>query len=474
MKHPVYLVAGEVEFSIHPPDSEAIGRMADAGYEKVSCSPSALASERQLITAAREDATAMLATLVPESDEEADRLTLWKSQVPEFTIGDAVNYRVYEELSVPALSYKQSTVDMTRSQIEAVSPGEVEFRFGPGVFQEGYYDNRTISEIRLSPRSDKLYPARRKLLRDLVGTVAAQHGLAAYVGTEHINMSPYNDELSYLPDPRQDIEPYVAVAAGLRRVLHEGILYDITSDPPMPVNLGVSPWRGMTDVRMMPGRFEFRGFCYQTEDPEFLWGTHPLKALRFMRAGMEYGLLHATDDDKRYIERLTTLATQPDTDYDRVEDLSVQRLVGAMCLDKDGSITVAPIAMDATMARALERITDIQGLPYRDKEFADFIATMRLRGSHVQIEDERMWAFRKALRGSRLWLEINKQKVNDRLRRIAVEPVSAIAWRGDVQGADEVLANVAKATALQRVAPEQYASLSMAAAQKMGKLVSVS
>ena len=204
------LVAGEVEFLILPPQSRSIQEMASEGHEIVSRIPEPTASERQLIGGAREDASAMLNTLVPTSDEEADRLALWRSQVSEFTIGDAANFRVYEKLSEPTLSYKQPTVGMTRSQTEAVSPGEVEFRFGPGILQEGYYDKPGVSELRLSPRSDTLYPARRKMLREVVGAVAAQHGLVVVAGTEHINMSAYNGEQPYLGDPRENIEPYVA------------------------------------------------------------------------------------------------------------------------------------------------------------------------------------------------------------------------------------------------------------------------
>lgn len=463
------LVASETEFSLLPPESRSIQAMDSEGFEKVSCSPAPTASERQLIQDAREDAKDMLATLVPTSDEEADRLALWKSQVPDFTISDAANFRVYERLSVPTLSYKQSTVGMTRSQTEAVSPGEVEFRFGPGILQEGYYDEPDVSELRLNPRSYALYPARRKMLRRVVGNVAAQHRMVAYAGTEHLSMSAYNGERPYLGDPREDIEPYVAVAGGLRRVMHEGVLYDPDRNPAMPKHLEISPWRDTTDVRMMPARFEFRGFCYQPEKPETLFGINPLRALKFMKAGMEYGLLHATDADKQPIQRITTLATRPDAGYNRSDDLSVQRFVGAMRLHEDGSVVMAHYLDN--IGGALERLSGQPGL-YPDRKVLDnLIATMHVKDGHVQVQDDRLSNFRLKLPGvaGLGWLRLNAHDMNARLRRVAVEPVPGVAWIGDVQGPDDVLANIAQATALRQVAPEQFSRLARAAAQNPGK-----
>lgn len=120
-----------------------------------------LRQRQELIPQARQLAYEQVDALQPSDAIEAERKQAWLSQIDELTLEELVTFTVYSALARPTLDYK------TRRVAELIGASDsdehtVEYRFGNGKLQDGYYD--IIPEVRTLPTTPTIAIRRRHRL----------------------------------------------------------------------------------------------------------------------------------------------------------------------------------------------------------------------------------------------------------------------------------------------------------------------
>ncbi len=147
-------------------------------------------NRRQLHTQVREDARDTVAALQPSNDEERERQKEWLDQVDDFETGDLINYLIYDGLSKASLRKGDPDTSNYYAALAASAANPLEFRFGKGIFQSGYYDNPGTSEVRIAPTSPVEALRRRSLLIAKVTSLCMKYGVDAQLYERpHINFS---------------------------------------------------------------------------------------------------------------------------------------------------------------------------------------------------------------------------------------------------------------------------------------------
>lgn len=414
-----FLAGGEVEgLFIDPTDTELMDRAR--GVKSYIPLNETDAVPTDSLDAVRADATAMLDTLVPTSDIEADRLKQWKSQVPHFTPGDAVNFRIYEQgFADPTLGFKPSTVGMSYSELAMAHPGLLEFRFGKDEYQEGYYDNPHVSEIRIAPCPPVEYSKRRTWLLQAMGQTASTFGLRAFAAKEDVSVSAFDGETPLFGDPRTDIQPYQAAVLGMKRRYSADYLAYVRY-PNEETFLNVSPWR-QSRIRMVPGRFEHRRALFTDN------------TLNLLLDGMRHGFTEADEEDIASVPVRQVLATTPAEGFERGRDLDLMRAVGRMVLN----------ANNTWVPESGMWSTDFLNTVFAEQDIRDYGSTIVhhmgqnnlfvVKDGHLQMDLNVTPAVEAAL--PHFALEYYQQRnldyaaAQERLRRVHVEPVPAVIWR---------------------------------------------
>jgi hypothetical protein len=444
MDSPEFVIGGEFEFGLGVTD------MARRGFERLNDEVASVNTAR-LVAEVQEEARTMMAGLKPTNDEQAERLNSWKGQISNFTPVDAVNFRIYAGESTPTLTDKEPTVGMPKRELLDLHGNKpIEFRFGHGGFQEGYYDNDDVSEARLAPVAANEYQQRRDSLVQRIGYTAAAHGFSAYLGTEHINVSAFRGEEPVLGDPARDIAPYQAAAAGLVRVLGDGILYNPQSDN-IPDSMKIGFFR-TSNVRVVPGRLELRTNQIPALRERNTSITHldSQTGQRFMVSGMRYGLMHAIPEDISRVDTLSVTAAAPAADYDRVQDLSLQRLLGGLKIDNQLRLSLIETAGRSAFNRLAGGRVEEAVLP---EDIETFVAGLEFSNDgHVKITEKGFADFIQEFRGEHVtgspWDSVTVETINERLRSIAVTPSKTVHWNGTVSPrADGGLFNLERAAA---------------------------
>lgn len=153
------------------------------------------AEERINYDQLRIEAYNTISSLEPQNREEYDKQQRWLANIETFTPTDFINFRLYQEFSTPTLGPAAPQKGATYEQLCAEnepSTSWLEFRFGNGTLQEGYYDNKNVVEYRLSPCPPDELARREKIITDRFVAIAAEHNTAVFEGGSHLNVSLYS------------------------------------------------------------------------------------------------------------------------------------------------------------------------------------------------------------------------------------------------------------------------------------------
>lgn len=149
----------------------------------------------------RDEAFATVDALQPTNRAEAEKKQRWLRNIDTFTKVDFVNFLLYQEFSTPTLADAAPPKGASYDSLVAASEHHeqwLEFRFGNGILQDGYYDNPGMVELRLAPCPPDELVAREKVIKERLIAIAAEHNIVCGDGNTHINVSMYQDQAGEL------------------------------------------------------------------------------------------------------------------------------------------------------------------------------------------------------------------------------------------------------------------------------------
>lgn len=322
-----FAVALEFEYILPPSNSaEAQYWQRQPGVDKVQATHT---YRRSANNALLNQAHQLLNRLEPQDDQEAARLSHWRQRLSDFHADDLAHFVIYQALSSPTLTQQMPTVGLPYAEVigsyNAHYP--IAFRFGPDPYQQGYYDNPGIGEIRTHPMPDAdLYRQKVHIINTL-GSVAQAFGCTAFIVSSHLHTSAFKEDgQPCLPSPDKDIIPYQQVAAGLEQVFSEA--YEPTKSKHRQF-IGITPYRGSL-IRMIPGRFEHRSSKLLAS------------SLQHMRQGFRRGLTEISRAQASTITTCKLLKLERQVSFNKtlLPDLYLYRLLEHGHLDDQGTIRI--------------------------------------------------------------------------------------------------------------------------------------
>lgn len=138
------------------------------------------------LEASRADMATELSLLVPKDAKQAERKATWLKQIPDLTPEELVNYQIYRRLSVATLD--PPTPDMYLCADDSPET-TLEFIFGNGLYQTGYYDNPGMFEMRTQAAKPTIAVERVKRALTVAEDIATYFGFSLHYMGDHTNMS---------------------------------------------------------------------------------------------------------------------------------------------------------------------------------------------------------------------------------------------------------------------------------------------
>lgn len=190
-----------------------------------------LSHEEQLtkIRSVKEEALQMIGALQPQNIDEQLLQQEWQGQVENFNYSDALNFLLYKEFSKPTLGNTTVPQDASPDQLQAYGAEQdwLEFRFGTGMLQTGYYDNPGTSELRFTPCTPTELVRREQIITERMVQLATEFGVVVAIGGRHINLSAYREDAggqwqSVLGTAESSTASTLAAAAGITQAIEEG------------------------------------------------------------------------------------------------------------------------------------------------------------------------------------------------------------------------------------------------------------
>ena len=348
---PIYFLAGkELEFFVSPnpqmveelqqpivhddiaPLVKQHSLLLPNPYQQQLC---AEAREARL-AALRQEAKDYISQLEPADTAQAARQAKWLAEIDGYTISDIVNFQLYREFSVPTLGPTQ--VPKGASYAQMIEYGEqrgwLEFRFGKGSLQSGFYDDANesigISETRFTPCEPTELLEREAIVTARLTELATELGAFVSAPNTHINLSAYQYDAatrSHQPvigrDEAREGKTMDAVT-GLGAAIEDGVWFTgETADAKDLFNESCDFWQIDTNrntVRIQDDYLELR--------EQNMAGTTG-RALTWMMAGVTYGLQHGRNKlaQEGYTRAgfATGIVIRRSPSYDKHVDLALQR-----------------------------------------------------------------------------------------------------------------------------------------------------
>lgn len=404
---PVHWLMGiEIDFDIHRKSS---------AYEQLAT-----------LEASRESMFAELSLLVPKNEEQAERKAKWLQQIPELTPKELINYQIYRRLSVPTLDSPNTSMYLGADDSPETT---LEFVFGNGEYQTGYYDNPGCFEMRTQAAKPSIANERKKRAVAVGRAVAEQFGtIFAYKG-DHSNFSLWTPgengmRTIHSLDSQEGQEIARRGVAGMLYALRDSLSVILPvsyySMPPEKVStLAADPERDGT-FRVVPDRFEQRLPVGEH--------NHEINALGLM-SGCAHGINNeAIDTSFTTVTKGTLLTAGPG--YDKVRDLYLLRALQQSLLD-DGSF-VFPGVSWTNEHRAEGMVSSIIGTEAYVRGNASYIIKTLLgtialtpEGS-LEVDED---TFNKTAQNLSYYYSTSgtpRDTITERLSRIKVLPESAI------------------------------------------------
>jgi hypothetical protein len=395
--------------------------------------PTQLAPDQQeAFDAIRNNIALNLSQLIPMNTEQARRKAAWLEQVPQLDSSELVNYEIYRRLSVPTLE-PYSVEDYF--QADDSPETTLEFVFGQGLYQTGYYDNPLVFEMRTQAAKPSIAIERKNRAVATGREVAASlGGVFDYVG-DQTNFSVWvpGDEglrpIHSLED-RRGQEVARKAAAGIMYAVRDS---DAVFRPPGVSGQAwdksrifrVSPERDGT-LRIVPDRFEQRGSAEEGD-----YGLHSL----VLMSGFAYGV-----NDKDIDTSLATKHVEPlltaGPGYQKERDLYLLRAL-QKSMRSDGRFSFPP-GQGLNDGRGIGMLSSLLGIEVDTKhdptwmieslvEHVSLTPDGNLKVDEVGFERSR----RNVLRNVQTVGDMPDEAFVDRLRRIRVIPL-ALTVRGEL------------------------------------------
>lgn len=277
--------------------------------------------------------------------EEESRRAKWLAEVPNFGIKEVINFLIYEEFSKPTLSDVTPPGDDALQSLDDYSEarGWLEFRFGTGTLQTGYYDNEGMSEVRMAPCLPSEAIRRKEMIDKRIAEIASQFGVLVQSTSnhEHVNLSVYKQDPdgTYTPIIGQDAERREAtldITSGIAEGFQDGVWlnqkdmkwgYKFNSKHGGE-SLRFGPSR--KSVRVINGRLELRSTFAQAD-----------QALNWLVAGAISGIQHGhrqlTQEGYQTLVVNTIYRVHRADGFDKHTHLEIQRAFeNSEMVDDDG------------------------------------------------------------------------------------------------------------------------------------------
>lgn len=388
-------------------------------------------AQRTLETS-RVSIASQLSLLTPKDEEQAERKAHWLEQIPELTPGELVNYQIYRRLSVATLDLPE-----TKMYFEADDSPEttLEFVFGNGLYQTGYYNNSGIFEMRTQAARPTIAAEWRKRALRVGRRVAEEFGAEFYHLDEgtHTNFSVWVPEQGKLQplhtlDSREGQEAARKGAAGIICALKDSlpvIMPPQSYSPQKTDRWTLNAHHAREGVlRVVPDHFEQRLSVREQ--------AHDLNVLALM-SGFAHGVNNELDDDSFVRVDHGTLLTAGDG-YDKLRDLYLLRSL-QQSLQQDGSF-LFPDKSELHESRADGMLSSLIGAEAHARDDAShilraLIGTITLSSDKVLEVDEE--AFNRTVRDMSLHFSLNgtvKDTIRERFERIRVLPDSVMVMGG--------------------------------------------
>lgn len=383
--------------------------------------------QRAVLELSRASMAAELSLLVPKDQEQAERKAQWIQQIPKLSLAELVNYQVYRRLSTPTLDSPNKSMYLHADDSPETT---LEFVFGNGLYQTGYYDNPASFEMRTQAAKPTIADRRIKRALAVAREVAEEFGAIFYYEGSHTNFSVWTSEDGELRplhtlDSKDGQELARKGVAGMLYALRDSMSVlkppRCASPPDRKVDqlLEVHPERDGT-FRVVPDRFEQRISVSEK--------NHDLNALALM-SGFAYGVNNETIDTSFITIDTGTLLTAGDG-YNKIRDLYLLRAL-QQSLQPDGSF-VFPGVSEFNENRGNGMISSLIGVGVYARGSASpiiksLVEKIRLGEDGLLGVDEK--AFNRAIDNASFHLTILGKPgdtVQERLSRIRVLPDSPL------------------------------------------------
>ncbi len=393
--------------------SEAVLDWAEKGQVVLPADIEALAEpDEALNDHYRQIAREYVAALPARSEGEERRRQEWLADIDGFTVSDIINFRFYCEFSNPTLGDpsppKGGTLDELTQHTE--QNGWVEFRFGTGTLQKGYYDNKTVAEFRTNPCEPSELIEREAFMRQRLADIAAEHGAIVAMPGLDVNISAYQQDAQGEWRPiighQQDRqEKTLAVASGLSAGIESGAWMSdkMARERILFGKLAQTyNWRitGVRDaVRLQNDVVEIR-------EPNFIGTT--AHGLLWGMSSISYGLERNEQDGFTQAELVPNLIAVPTERFDKDRDLQLLRLIEKSKMEQRSFVVDSSYA-SLRGAQLYNEVFDADEQGEPNELYAIFA---KLFASAITLEDDGRLLFDPvSFYASRLMLddEVNKQ-----------------------------------------------------------------
>lgn len=414
----------------HGPTKCLVGFELDYRLEEYSlddCSPevreqfseAVISRRRTLEDVTRRQAYSQISALQPRSDEEAERKTAWLEQIDALTRPELVMFIAHNHLAQPTLSPGPGNLQEAFGNTDPQNV--IEYRFGKGKYQTGYYDNEP--EIRTMPAPPALALERRRRAIMTYQVLAAQHGMEVFFGSDDTNASFWRDtpdgrELVHGLDTKEQalFSRHVGevMLLALRDVNPAIVPYDVLAQNNNLV-WSLGQYRS-TNLRVTPNRFEHRIGRGQEED-----ASQRLAAMigGFIRA-RQY------PSDRRRIARLPAFG--PSETYNKDTDIHVLRAIEHSEIDSQGYLRLDMAYASVRAAQMMAALVEYRAPrpdEQLDTQIMGLVRTIRYQDEQLRCDPQALTAWKLTLRERLQHLEqaggarLDADHINGRLETVA-------------------------------------------------------
>lgn len=388
------------------------------------------AEQKDALEKTRGEIAAQLAGLTPKNEAQAARKADWLKQIPELTPEELINYHIYRRLSAPTLEAPTPQMYFNADESPETT---LEFVFGNGLYQTGYYDNPGSFEMRTQAAKPTIALQRVQRAIAVAHEVAGAYGATFHYTNDQTNFSVWVSTKEGLRTVHslKTIEGQEVARKATAGILHAtkdsmAMLHPpaVVShiDAPMLNNAG--PERGVA-LRVVPDRFEQRRAVGAKR--------HALGALVLM-SGFAHGVSESGFDTDFVTKEWQDLLV-PAAGFHKVRDLHLLRGLQESKI-VDGRF-VSPGVSEINITRTESMLASIVGAPVYDRVNGKAVIKALIGCISVNATGELQAdepAFEQVLELNKDRISVRgtpQETITDRLRRIRF--IRSVVIKGNVK-----------------------------------------